>query len=122
MKLTINNRAKKLITLFMIGLIGMLIVNKIVFTHIHKLNDGTIVEHAHPYNKSDDSAPFKTHHHSNAEFLFFQNLNILFLIAFITLCMTFSVKRKRNSFHLILEYTLSYIHLQKERAPPYIIL
>ena len=118
MQLSVINRAKKLITLFMIGLMTMLITNKIVFTHIHKLDDGTIVEHAHPYNKTDDSAPFKTHHHSNAELLFFHNLNILFLVAFIALGVVLPVKKKKISFHLKLAHTLSHINLHKERAPP----
>ncbi|MDD4730192.1 MAG: hypothetical protein PHN55_15755 [Dysgonamonadaceae bacterium] len=118
MKMTVNNKAKILITLFMIGLMGMLIVNTIVFTHIHQLDDGTIVEHAHPYNKANDSAPLKTHHHSNAELFFFQNSNILFLVAFMSLGMVFSVKKKKNSFDFILEHSLTYINLHKERAPP----
>ncbi len=120
MQLTINNRAKKLITLFMMGLMTMLITNKIAFTHIHKLDDGTIVEHAHPYNKTDDSAPLKTHHHTNAELLFFHNLNILFLVALIALGIVLSVKKKKISFQLKLAPTSSHIHLHKERAPPYI--
>lgn len=118
MKLTINNRAKTLISLLIIGLIGLLITNKIVFTHIHKLDDGTIVEHAHPYNKADDSDPLKKHHHSNAELLFFNNLNILFLIAFVALGIVFSVKKKRSSFYLKLALWLTHINLHKERAPP----
>lgn len=118
MKLTINNSAKKLISLLIIGLTGMLIANKIVFTHIHKLDDGTIVEHAHPYNKANDSDPLKTHHHSNAELLFFNNLNILFLIAFVALGVLFSVKKKRSSFYLKLTPWLTHINLHKERAPP----
>ena len=122
MNLTVNNRAKKLVTLFTIGLMGMLIVNKIAFTHIHKLDDGTIIEHAHPYNKADDSAPLKTHNHSNAELLFFYNLNILFLAAFIALGVILSVKKKKFSFNLILEYALCHIDLHKERAPPHMII
>ena len=118
MKLTINNRPKKLITLFMIGLMGMFIVNIIVFTHIHQLDDGTIVEHAHPYNKANDTAPLKTHHHSNAELFFFQNSNILFLVAFIALSATFYIKKEKNNFYLIFEHSLSYINLHKGRAPP----
>ncbi|HTN68787.1 MAG TPA: hypothetical protein VLZ33_04925, partial [Dysgonamonadaceae bacterium] len=86
----------------MIGLTGILIVNIIVFTHIHQLDDGTIVEHAHPYKKADDSAPLKTHHHSNAELFLFQNSNILFITGFIVLGMVFSVKKKKNCFDLIL--------------------
>ena len=53
----------------MIGLFGMLITNKAVFMHVHKLEDGSIVVHAHPYNESDNKTPYKTHHHSKTELL-----------------------------------------------------
>jgi hypothetical protein len=32
----------------------LLIVNNIVFLHVHKLPNGEIIVHAHPYNKSND--------------------------------------------------------------------
>lgn len=97
---------------------GMLIVNKAFFLHVHKLNDGTIVSHSHPYDKSNDSKPYKSHHHTNAEFLFFQNLEILFLIVFLTLVLITLVKKEKVSFKLISEHTLFYINLNKGRAPP----
>jgi len=97
---------------------GMLITNKAVFLHVHKLEDGTIIVHAHPYDKSNDSKPYKSHHHSNAEFLFFQNLEILFLIVFLTLALIAYVKKGKISFKLITENTLICINLHKGRAPP----
>ena len=118
MKLKINNRARKLITLFIIGVMGMLIGNKIAFTHLHQLDDGTIIEHAHPYNKANDSEPIKSHHHSNAELLFFQNITILFFTAFLTLGVVLFAIRKRVTFNLILEHASTYINLYKGRAPP----
>jgi hypothetical protein len=102
----------------MIGVMGMLITNKAVFLHVHKLEDGTIIVHAHPYDKSNDSKPYKSHHHSNAEFLFFQNLEILFLIVFLTLALIAYVKKGKISFKLITENTLICINLHKGRAPP----
>ena len=118
MKLKGNNRARKLIVLFIIGLIGMLIANNIAFTHVHQLDDGTIIEHAHPYNKANDSEPIKSHHHSNAELLFFQNIAILFFTAFLTLGVVLFAISKRVAFGLILEHASTYINLYKGRAPP----
>jgi hypothetical protein len=102
----------------MIGVMGLLIANRAIFLHVHKLNDGTIIEHAHPYDKSNDSKPYKSHHHSNAEFLFFQNLDVLFLIAFLTLALITPIKKGEVSFKLISEHTLICIILHKGRAPP----
>lgn len=97
---------------------GLFIANKAIFLHVHKLNDGTIIEHAHPYDKSNDSKPYKSHHHSNAEFSFFQNLEILFLVVFLTLALIALVKKRKVSFKLITEHTLICINLHKGRAPP----
>ena len=62
----------------MIGLFGVLITNKAIFMHVHKLEDGSIVVHAHPYNESDNKTPYKTHHHSKTELLLIQSLELLF--------------------------------------------
>lgn len=102
----------------MIGVMGMLIVNKAFFLHVHKLNDGTIVAHSHPYDKSNDSKPYKSHHHTNAELLFFQNLEILFLIVFLTFVLIALVKKEKVLFKLITEHTIICINLHKGRAPP----
>ena len=118
MKSTVNNSVLKLITYFMIGVMGVFIVNKIVFTHVHQLDDGTIVKHAHPYNKANDATPYKTHHHSNADLVFFQNLSTLFLVAFFVLGLVLFVRKEKVNFRLAVEHALVYISLHKGRAPP----
>ncbi|MDX9908897.1 MAG: hypothetical protein RBS23_05490 [Mariniphaga sp.] len=102
----------------MIGIVGLFIANKAIFLHAHKFADGTTIEHAHPYDKSNDSEPFKTHHHSSAEFLFFQNLEILFLIVFLTLALSPFLKKKKVSKKLTTEHTLICLNLYKGRSPP----
>lgn len=37
----------------MIGIVGLFIANKAIFLHAHKFADGTTIEHAHPYDKSN---------------------------------------------------------------------
>ena len=99
-------------------MIGLLIANKAIFTHIHKLVDGTVIEHAHPFNKSDDSKPYKSHNHTKAEILFFQNVEILFLFVFLTFALLKLVKKTKYSFYRITSYTLNCIIHYKGRAPP----
>ncbi len=118
MKTTVRNIAIKSITLLMIGIMGMFIADKAIFLHVHKSNDGTIIEHAHPYDKSNDSKPYKSHHHTNAELLFFQNLNILFLIVFLTFALFAFVKKAKYSFYIIPRHAQTCIILNKGRAPP----
>ena len=121
MKSMSNNRVVKLITYFVIGVMGMLIVNNVAFTHVHQLDDGTIVKHAHPYKKENDTSPYKTHHHSNADLIFYQNLKILFLVAFFVLGLVLFVKKERVIFELAAEHALSYIFLHEGRAPPFLL-
>ena len=118
MKTAFRNITLKFITLLMIGVMGMFIVNKAIFLHVHKLNDGTVIVHAHPFDKSNDSKPYKSHHHSNAEFFFFQNIEILFLVAFLTFAFFAIFKKEKFSSFIIKRLTLSCIILHKGRAPP----
>jgi hypothetical protein len=118
MKTIVRNIKIKSIACLMIGMMGMLVANKAVFMHTHRLNDGTIIEHAHPYNKSTDSKPYKSHHHTKAELLFFQNLEILFLFVFLTFASLNLVKKAKHSFYRKTSYTLTCIILHKGRAPP----
>lgn len=97
---------------------GMLIVNKTVFLHVHKLDDGTIIFHAHPFDKSKDSKPYKSHHHNKADFLFFQNLSILFLIVFFTIVLIEFAKKEKALFILKALNLLINLNLNKGRAPP----
>ena len=102
----------------MIGMMAMLIANKAIFMHSHRLSNGTVITHAHPYNKTNDSEPYKSHQHTKAEFLFLQNLDILSLIVILTFTTLCHVKRAENSFFRIAEYTHYCTLHHKGRAPP----
>lgn len=40
------------------------VVNKALFIHSHKLEDGTIVIHAHPFPEPEDAGPVTNHTHT----------------------------------------------------------
>lgn len=102
----------------MIGVMGLFITNKLVFSHLHKLDDGTIIEHAHPYNRSTDSGPYKSHHHTKSELLFFQNLRIIFPIIFSIFVVIPIVKERSFYFFIVVRQALNSIIIYKGRAPP----
>jgi hypothetical protein len=114
------NILKKIITFGMICIMGMLIINNSVFMHTHKLSDGTVIIHSHPYDKSNDSKSHKTHHHTKAEFVFLENIEILFPILFLTI--SFSAYTQKSYFysHIISGNTSSCIIIHNGRAPPYV--
>ncbi len=118
MKTTYRNITIKSIAFIMIAVMGLLIANKSIFLHSHKLDDGTITQHAHPYDKSGDSKPYKSHHHTNAELLFFQNLEILIIVAFLAYVLFTLRKKAKNSSRYVIKQRLAYLNLHKDRAPP----
>ena len=70
----------KVAALVMIVISLMLIANNSAFLHVHHLPDGTVVAHAHPYNKSTGPTPEDSHQHSSQELLFLQSLLLLSMI------------------------------------------
>ena len=118
MKMSVRNIIIKSTTFLMIGILVMLIANKAVFMHTHKLNDGTIIEHAHPFDKSTDSEPYKSHNHTKTELLFFQNLELFSLIVFLTFAF-FTIDRKAIYSSFIQNgYIESCGYYYQGRAPP----
>ena len=118
MKKIVRNITIKALAYFMIGIMSILVVNKAMFMHAHKMTDGKVITHSHPYDKSNDSKPYKSHHHTKVEFLFIENLKILFLFVFLTFALLNLVKKAKYSFYRKTRYTLNCIILYKSRAPP----
>ncbi|QJW88066.1 hypothetical protein HNV11_01095 [Spirosoma taeanense] len=53
---------------FLFSLYLAVLVNGVVFRHAHRLADGTIICHAHPY-KSSPGTQFPNHNHSSDELI-----------------------------------------------------
>jgi hypothetical protein len=66
-----------------IAIIGLMLINNVLFIHTHKQGDGKIVVHAHPYKKNADSTPYKTHSHSSSEYILINNLSIFLVTSFL---------------------------------------
>ena len=66
--------SQRLIAISLIVIVGIHSLNSLFYTHSHKMADGTIVTHAHPFSKASDTAPFKSHEHSQEELTFLANL------------------------------------------------
>ena len=61
---------------------GLLVLNKGVYTHTHQLPDGTVYVHAHPYDKQSEKENTQAaHKHSITEFILLANIDLLFLTA-----------------------------------------
>ena len=102
----------------MIGIIALMIANRSIYLHTHMLPTGILVTHSHPYDKSTDSGPYKTHHHTNAEFLFLENLDILFLSVFVALIAGVIYTVAEYSCKAYSFFSFLYFHANQGRAPP----
>ncbi len=60
---------------FLLVLMLLIITNKSIYIHTHHLADGTIVVHAHPFNKSGNSNPDNPHKHSKSQFEIIQHFD-----------------------------------------------
>ena len=114
----VRNIAIKSFTFLMIGVMGLLIANKGLFTHTHKLENGTLVTHAHPYDKKQDSEPYKKHPHTKYEFLFLESLSTLFLSIVLILSILLLVRKKVSFVDFEKIYIRPFAFSYLGRAPP----
>ncbi len=118
MKISLRDIFKKAGFIIMICFVGLMIANKVMYTHIHKLEDGSVVVHAHPYDKSENENSGETHHHVKAELFFLQSLELLFYMAILSgiLYLGFLVL-EILSYSFVL-YKSNNLSLSLGRAPP----
>ena len=114
----VRNITTKILSFLMIGIMGLLIANKVLYTHTHKLENGSVYAHAHPYDKANDSKPYKSHHHTNAELLFLENLNILSFSLSLIITSLFVIKIKQTYDDREKRYIQLFLSSNFGRAPP----
>jgi hypothetical protein len=110
---------KKTFAIVLLGIIGLLTLNNALFMHLHRLPNGTLIVHAHPYsntNQTDDSN--QTHQHTKIEILVISNLLLLFSVGVLVLSTSFFQPKlivRCYSYNLLGLNTLRNI---SNRAPP----
>lgn len=113
-----NKRMAPIISLLLCSAFIFQVVTRTLYLHAHQIANGQIIIHAHPYDKSSDKTPFKSHHHSGAGYVFWGQYNILFsLIAVILaiLLLSKSYKYLKNSPQ---KYANGIFLFRLSRAPP----
>jgi hypothetical protein len=73
-----RNIIKKAFAYLILGVVGLLILNKAVFLHTHKLADGTVILHAHPFHSGSNSNSNNPHQHTKGGYLYFDEINLLY--------------------------------------------
>jgi len=78
MRYRIKEIRNTILSTLLLLIMGGIIVNSTFFLHAHKINNGKIIFHAHPYRKNaENSQPLSNHQHSSAEFVVIANSSVL---------------------------------------------
>ena len=107
-----------MIVVLLCSLFAFQIFNKAVYGHTHIMADGTIVYHAHPYDKQPASAPSKKHHHSKHEYLLLEQLKLEIAVFFVLFHIALSSNNISFSHYLAACYISYYIPHLPGRSPP----
>lgn len=118
MKQKIKNTLLKYTTLLLVAVITLLCLNQSANIHSHRLSDGTIITHAHPYNKTSDSAPLKSHHHNVQDSITLRNITHLFVSLFVILTLSLLPLYNRPYNIVICHKIISDVKHIQGRAPP----
>jgi hypothetical protein len=116
-KIAIN---KPLIWL-LLGLWSLIMLNSVMYRHSHRLPNGKIVSHAHPYKKGTDDAPAKPHEHTDEELALLQLIDGQLFEPPATLSITCTpppVSRAVDNFTYACCFVSSYRLYHTGRAPP----
>jgi len=84
-----------------IAVLGLLTLNNSIFLHVHKLDSGIIISHAHPFNKSTDSNDETKHNHTSNEIYVYQilsHIDFVLLVFFTYRIFVLLHKTLRNKF------------------------
>ena len=102
----------------LIMIMGIILVNKSVYTHVHVLPDGSMTVHAHPFSKNAENNKGNCHQHSNLEFFLLDMMDVLFLSS-IAVC-TLKLFAQTAQFRTPAKASLfpSLVPISPGRAPP----
>ena len=109
---------KHIIVSLFLSITLMLTVNSALFWHTHQLSDGSIVVHAHPFSKTADGAPFKSHHHSKGSLMFLEVAKVLFQMTVAASLCLFLYFIRTLIRHSVLHPTQRQQQRASGRAPP----
>ncbi len=109
-----------MIWLSLIGL-SLLILNNSMFLHVHKLENGKIITHAHPFDKSEKSPEGAAKHkHTQQELFIFHILNSFLIlgISLFVIKIVFKLLNKIKSNYYKHFHTSLSFQTFKIRPPP----
>ena len=115
-------RVNKWFLLFTLPAVMWLYFNQAAFWHFHILDNGIVVEHAHPFkNNPKPGTPYQSHHHSDFEYSILAQLSqILGIIMFLIIVGLFLQNQKPHNYPFYKNLAISSCYAQgvRLRGPP----
>jgi hypothetical protein len=93
----LNRILQKLIHFIVFVSICFTIINNVVYIHTHKMSDGSIIVHAHPFKKTDtNNIPVKSHKHTHFEYVVLDHLLlfVLFYVAILAIILALTIHKQ----------------------------
>jgi len=108
------------ISIILLTSLSLVLINTVCNGHFHKLADGTLIFHAHPYNKNSSDGSEKNHQHNKIELFYYYFLSHLLELCFVIVTLLI-LAASLNRFKLVnLHHNPLYTSiLLPLRAPPY---
>lgn len=113
-----NSYLLKLFSYLCLSILLLQIVNKSIYIHSHRLANGMLVMHAHPFNKQKDNAPFKSHKHTNLEYFAYDTLTTFIGVAIFSLVLLLIVTNTKNYYYIDLEIVKRFTQSKQNKSPP----
>ncbi len=109
----------RMVSLILLLVMTILVFNNTVYTHVHVMPDGSLVTHAHPFQKGEDSGQGTGHQHSSSIYFLLDHFQILFFLIALSLTLLRPARNRRfvpdreSAVYPLL------IHLRPGRDPPH---
>lgn len=114
----------KYIIILLFPAISWLFINFAINGHYHKLSNGEIIYHCHPYkHDKNKNSPFENHHHTESECLVIAQISnpLVSLFVYLILIGQFLLLCKEiiiiENLYILLR---SYLYINNYRSPPII--
>jgi len=113
---------KKIILLATLPFVLWLFFNQIAFWHYHILDNGMVVEHAHPFtNSTQPGTPYQNHHHTDFEHTLLAQLsNLVGLLVFLLVvgALTSKLSQPLPCRYQVSVVSSEYLKIHRLRGPP----
>jgi hypothetical protein len=118
-----GNIMKKALSILLIFFTLALFYNNVLNRHFHRLPNGIVIEHAHPFQKGSEtgSTPFQKHNHSDIEYLLLDIIysgGVLIILGFSGLLIFLQSVQRAEPLRTVPVYCRKFIVPPPLRGPP----